>query len=211
MTIVSLKTEPKGELYRIELSDGSLFSFRNCYLPTELFDIHLTNPDTAQGKEITAEEETAFRHASACLRAEKTALRLIARAEQCSLGLARKLEKRKFNKACVNAVISRLSELNLLDDSRFSRLWLESRLRLARSPRRLMSALCGRGIDRDDAETALKAVLDEDAEFSLLTRFVKKYARKLGDGETGNRSLKYLLKSEGFSHAAVQKFLDGDF
>ena len=211
MIIVSLKTEPKGELYRIELSDGSLFSFRNCYLPTELYDIHLTNPDTEQGKEITAEEETAFRHASECLRAEKAALHLIARAEQCSLGLARKLEKRKFDTACVNAVISRLSELKLLDDSRFSRLWLESRLRFARSPRRLLSALCGRGIDRDDAESALKAVLDEEAELSLLTRFVKKYARKSGgDGESVTRSLKYLLKSEGFSHTAVQKFLDGD-
>jgi len=211
VTILSLKSEAAGELYRIELSDGSLFSFRNCYLPPELFDARLAEPGTAQGKEITAAEEAAFRCASACLRAEKAALRLIARAEQCAFSLARKLEKRGHNEACVNAVISRLSELRLLDDSRFARLWLESRLRRARSPRRLLSALCARGIDRGEAEDALQTVLDEDAETALLARYVKKYAKKSGGrGGSAARPLKYLLKSEGFSHAAVQKFLGGE-
>ena len=209
MTIVSLKTETKGELNRVELSDGSLFSFRICYLPPELNNTELRDPNTTAGREITAAEESAFRHASACLRAEKIALRLIARAEQCIFGLTRKLEKRGHEAACVNAVISRLSELKLIDDRRFAQLWLESRLRLARSPRRLLSSLCGRGIDREDAEAALKAALDEDAEFALLTRFVKRHSRKSGgDGEGDYRSLKYLLKSEGFSQAAIQRFFD---
>ena len=208
MTIVSLKTEAGGGLNRIELSDGSLFSFRICYLPPELFNINLA-PDTAQGREISAAEEAAFRHASACLRAEKAALRLIARAEQSTAGMAGKLQKRGHEAACVSAVISRLSELRLLDDNRYAQLWLESRLRLARSPRRLLSSLCARGIDRDDAESALKAVLDEETELSLLTRFAKKHARKAGgEGEGVTRSLKYLLKSEGFSHVTIQRFLD---
>jgi len=211
MTIISLKTEARGELNRIELSDGSLFSYRICYLPPELPNTHTISPDTAQGMEINAAEEAAFRLASACLRAEKTALRLIARAEQCTPGLARKLKKRGHENACVNAVISRLTELKLLDDRRFAQLWLESRLRLARSPRRLLSSLCGRGIDRDDAESALRAALDEDTEHALLTRFVKKHSRKAGgdgDEHAVTRSLKYLLKSEGFSSAAIQRFFD---
>ena len=211
MTVVSLKTEADGELNRIELSDGSLFSFRICYLPPGLFNENFSSPDAVEGKDINAAEEAAFRHASACLRAEKAALRLIARAEQCTLGLTRKLEKRGHETACVNAVISRLSELRLLDDRRYARLWLASRLRLARSPRRLLSSLCGRGIDRDDAEAALKTALDEDAEFTLLARFVKRHSRKTArEGETGVRSLKYLLKSEGFSPPVIQRFFDGE-
>jgi len=205
MTIISLKTEAAGELNRIGLSDGSLFSFRICYLPPEI----TVNNDIAEGKEINAVEEEAFRFAAECLRAEKTALRLIARAEQCSPGLMRKLQKRKFTAACAGAVISRLCELKLVDDRRFARLWLESRLRLARSPRRLLSSLCGHGIDRDDAEAALKAVLnEEETELALLTRFLKRRPRKAGRGEEGERSLKYLLKSEGFSPQAITRFLD---
>jgi regulatory protein len=205
MIIISLKTGAAGE--RIELSDGSLFSFRVCYLPPEMS----ANNNIAEGKEINADEEEAFRFAAECLKAEKAALRLIARAEQCGPGLTRKLEKRKFTAVCAGAVISRLSELKLIDDRRFARLWLESRLRLTRSPRRILSSLCGHGIDREDAEAALKAVLDEETELALLTRFVKKRSRKaVREGEERERSLKYLLKSEGFSPRAIRRFFDGE-
>ena len=201
MTIISIKSEAKslsaGDQQRIELSDGSLFSFRNCYLPADV------KPDITEGSEITAAEETAFRFASACLRAEKTALHLIARAEQCTRGLTRKLEKRGHDAACVKAAVSRLIELNLLDDLRFARLWLESRMYLTRSPRRLLSALAGRGIDRDTAEAALKSVLDEETELAMLSRFAKKHSRK-----ALKQPLKYLLKSEGFSPQAIQKYFD---
>jgi len=140
---------------------------------------------------------------------EKSALRLIARAEQCSSGLSRKLEKRGFETANIDAVISRLCELKLLDDNRFARLWLQSRLRLTRTPRRLLSSLCARGIHHDDAHAALKEVLDEETELNLLTRFAKKYKQKISD--TGFNSLKYLLKNEGFSTAAIHQFFGIDY
>jgi len=148
-------------------------------------------------------EESAF--TSAC---QQTALRLIARAEQCSAGLRRKLEKRGFEPECINTVIEHLCTLNLIDDNRFAQLWLESKMRLARSPRRLLIALNSRGIDRDDAETAIKNVLDEETEYALLLRFVKKQTRKKNTSEDAKRSLKYLLKNEGFSHSVTQRYFD---
>ena len=161
--------------------------------------------------EITALEEAAFRHASACLRAEKAALRLIARAEQCTNGLRRKLEKRSHAPACINAVIERLCTLHLIDDRRFAQLWLQSRLRLSRSPYRLLIALCSRGIDREDSQSALKNALDDETEYALLVRFAKKHERKAArknKGEDTSRSLKYLLKTEGFSNKAIERYLD---
>jgi regulatory protein len=148
----------------------------------------------------------------ACLRAEKTALRLIARAEQCSCVLARKLERRGYDSAIISAVISKLTEQNLLNDSRYARLWFQSRLRFARSPRRLLSALCTRGFNRDEAQLALKEVLNEEAELALLFRFAKKYEKKLYKAqkskETEIRTLKFYLKSEGFSSAVVESYLE---
>ena len=139
-------------------------------------------------------------------------MRLIARAEQCSRGLALKLEKRKCDPASISEVISKLIELKLIDDSRFARLWLESRMRLTRSPRQLLSSLCARGIEQDDAKAAISSVLDKDAEASLIARFVKKHARKAGrkngGGEDNARALKYLLKNEGFSITAIKQFLN---
>ena len=144
-------------------------------------------------------------HCSDCDRTEKTALRLIARAEQCTNGLSLKLEKRKCDPACIKEVISRLCDLNLINDRRFAQLWLESRLRLTRSPRRLLVALCNRGIEKDEAETVMKTVFDEETELAMLTRFVKKYSRKAGQSED-SRSLKFMLRNEGFSPQIIQRF-----
>jgi len=205
MKIISLKTESQ-DLGRIELSDGSLFSFRNCYLPLDQIKQYITNP-SAEGCEITESDEIAFRFASVCLRAEKNALRLIARAEQCTGGLRRKLEKRGFDSSCINAVLERLIDLRLLDDRRFAQHWLQSRLRLPRSPRRLLVALYSRGIDREDAESAIKGVLDEEAEYSLLLRFVKKYMKKK-DSQSDVKDIKFFLRNEGFSRVVIQQFLE---
>ncbi|MCL1931585.1 MAG: RecX family transcriptional regulator, partial [Treponema sp.] len=114
-------------------------------------------------------------------------------------------------------------ETGLLDDRRYARLWLESRIaRQASSPRRLLAALRARGIDRRDAEAALKETLNDDAERQLLERYVQKLRRKgafsvntdsvNADSEDAdsadNRSLRYALKSEGFSSLTIEIVLD---
>jgi regulatory protein len=214
MTIVSIKTGTGAEFRRIELSDGSFFSFKTCYLPPVFIDEGLYTPGAAEGREISADEAAGFRFASACLRAEKAALRLIARAEQNVFGLSHKLERRDHEAACVRAVISRLTELELVDDRRFARLWLESRLGRAGSPRRLLSGLRGRGLDRDAAEAALKTALNAESEWALLCRFVQKQRRLrrgAADGvraEDERRSLKFALRSEGFSPATIERFFE---
>jgi len=221
MTVVSVKTEADGDLRRVEFSDGSLLSFRICYLPPSFTCECLSDPDmvygAADGLELSLDEAEDLRFAASCFRAEKTALRLIARAEQTVFGLRRKLEKRGAGAACATAVILRLCDLDLLDDRRYARLWLESRvdgLRVS-SPMRMLAALRARGVDRDDAESALRDVLDDDAERRLLERFLQKLQRKRkipgwrsGDGDDFRRSLKYLLRGEGFSSPAIEQLFD---
>ena len=214
MTIVSLKTGVTEGLRRIELSDGSSFSFKICYLPP-VFINDLFTPGIAEGRTISVTEEEGFRFASACLRAEKAAFRLIARAEQSVFGLSRKLGKKGHEPACVSAVIAHLCECDFLDDRRYARLWLETRLnRQSSSPWRLKAALSSRGIERNDVDLALKETLDDDTEFRLLQRFAEKIKRKQvakgGDHEsaTAQQSLKYRLRSEGFSTPAIQRFFE---
>jgi regulatory protein len=176
----------------------------------ELQRKNLNNPYLTEGRKIYTDEEEVFNFASRCLRAEKSALRLIAGAEQCISGMRRKLERRGHEAICVSAVISRLSDLNFISDSRYAQLWLESRMRLARSPRRLLSSLCTKGIDLDDAKAALKAVLDEETELALLVRFCNKRMRKGKNKSEGFSSLKHLLKSEGFSPQVIDRLMELD-
>jgi regulatory protein len=205
MTLVSLKPGTGGELWRIELSDGSLFSLRTCYLAG------VSGGDFDRcfvaGGEINAGEEGALRFAAACLRAERTALRLIARAEQTVPGLSLKLKRRGFDAACAAAVLHRLEDLDIVNDQRFAALWIQSRLaRRAESPRRLLSALRNRGIGREDAETALKAFLNFQNESVLLRDYIIKHRLLPAPKQTGDRSLKYRLKTEGFSSAVIQNY-----
>jgi regulatory protein len=207
LVIVSIKSESREDVQRIELSDGSIFSYKISYLPAD-------SPSAAEGLEINAAEEEGFRFASSCLRAEKAALQLIARAEQNTFGLSRKLIKRGHDSACVRAVIGQLCETGLLDDRRYGRFWLESRIRChTTSPRLLLAALCAR-IDRDDAEDVLKETLDDETERTLLERYAQKLRRKLktsDDDSASARSLRYALKSEGFSSTAIQAFFDDNY
>ena len=147
------------------------------------------------------------------VQAEKAALRLIARAEQNTSGLSQKLLKKGYDAACIQAVIEKLCETGLLDDCRYARLWLESRISCqASSPLRLLVSLRTRGINCHDAESALKETLDDEAELQLLHRFVQKYKRKhaqKGDDESDSgQTLKYFLRSEGFSSQAIQGYFD---
>jgi regulatory protein len=199
MIVVSVKTGTETELKRVELSDGSLFLLRTCYLSG-----HSSGGGCfAEGEEISAAGEEALRFAAACFRAERAALRLVARAEQTVRGLSLKLERRGFDAACVQAVIRRLGDLGAVDDRRFACLWVQARLaRRTESPRRLLAGLRGRGIGRDGAETAVRSALDFQNESALLRGFIEKF--HLAPGPEGGSSLKHRLKSEGFSSVAIQ-------
>ncbi|GHV87545.1 hypothetical protein AGMMS50255_8410 [Spirochaetia bacterium] len=206
MTIVSIKSGSDPDLQRLELSDGSLFSFKICYLPPVFYEDSRYVP----GTEISTDEADAFRFAAACMRAEKAALGLVARAEQCVFGLSHKLEKGGHQTACVRAVMARLTELEIVDDRRFARLWLQSRLnRRTDSPRKLLIGLHSRGIDRDTAGQALKSALHFEAEKALLGRYIEKN-RLLGEDPTAAdlSSLKFKLKQEGFSLSLIRHYLE---
>ena len=204
----------------MELSNGSSLLFRTCYLSPSLADTNLCaydNTNTIEGHELSQDEEEDLRFASDCLGAEKTGLQLIARAEQTTFGLGQKLGKRGHDSACVKMVINRLCEEGLLEDFRYARLWLESRIsRQGSSPMRLLASLRAKGIDRKDAESAMKEVLNDEAERRLLERFIqKRQGGKLGADlqhmeadDAARRSLKYLLKSEGFSSTAIEQFFE---
>jgi len=218
MIIVSIKIGTDWDLRNVEFSDGSFLSFRTCYLSPNLADTNLCtyeSANTIEDRELSQDEEDDLRFASACLGAEKAALQLIARAEQTVFGLGRKLAKRGHGSACVKTAIARLCEQELLDDFRYASLWLESRIsRQSSSPMRLLASLRAKGIDREDAGAAMREALDEDAEQRLLERFVKKQQRGAGlrqyteDSDAERRSLKYLLKSEGFSSTAIERFFE---
>ncbi|MDR1326712.1 MAG: recombination regulator RecX [Treponema sp.] len=136
---------------------------------------------------------------------EQAALRLVARAEQTFYGLSCKLEQKGHSASCVRTVVSRLSELGIVSDSRYAELWLNSRLTLGGdSPCRLNAALCSKGIDRDVVSAALKATLNLEKEMFLIRRFLEKKRLFPAESYETRRSLRQTLRAEGFSLMALE-------
>jgi regulatory protein len=205
LTLVSLKTGSDGgiETAKLELLDGSHFYIKACYLDDRYKDIS----SWEAGRELDDEEIDALSFASACSRAEKAAMRLIARAEQRRWGLQAKLEHRGFDSACVKAVIMRFLDLGLLNDRRYAEIWLRNRLERRAGkvpgPRELTAMLQNRGIDRETASLALQEVLDEEKELSLLERFLA----KKGPSMTFP-AIRPQLRAKGFSPEVITRYFD---
>ncbi|MDR2080053.1 MAG: recombination regulator RecX [Treponema sp.] len=204
-SIKSTGTKAGPVIFRIGLSDGSLFSFNPVYLPYAFQGGDYFFP----GKEINPEEETGLRFAADCFRAERAALRLVARAEQTRAGITRKLEQRGHESSRIQAVVSYLTELKIVDDRRFAGRWIQSRLyRGADSPLRLIAGLCRQGIDRSTAQSACKSILDFERETELLQKFIaKRYAGNSARGDRPDQEARFFrgqLKREGFSARALE-------
>jgi regulatory protein len=198
--VESVETSPDGNTVRVRLAGFSPLEISFAYLPPEY-----TGAFLCPGAVLGPEAEAALSHAAACLAAEKAALRLIARAEQYGAGLTRKLEQRKHSPDAVRTVLARLLEFGLVDDRRYAGLWLKTRVRRGKKgPRALEAALRAKGIDRETAVLALTTALAGEAEAGLLERCARAEQEKHGiDSE-----IRFFLKSEGFSPAAIEAFFE---
>jgi len=162
---------------------------------------------------FTVESAEANRDIAAeCVKAEKSALVLVARAEQCSQGLRNKLEKKKYHSDVIQTVLDRLTELNLVNDRRYAELWLKSRIaKGTKGPRMLLQLLRAKGIDNETAAAALEAALPPETEAALIRRCLAKaddtiFRKKSSDQKT---AIKFFLKKEGFSADSINQYIEG--
>ena len=151
-------------------------------------------------------EEEALPFDADCIKAEKIALRLIARAEQNVAGLTAKLEKRGIDPSITRQVISSLQSRELLDDIRYAERWIYAHLKTNKpiSPLWFLVSLEKRGISREICLAAINKVLNEDAEYFLLLKFIE----KMNISIKKNVPFRTILKREGFSPEVINKFID---
>ena len=207
MTLISLKNENSlaDGVRKAEFSDGSSLFLSIYYLPGEINTVLEETPEKYAGWEFSPADEEAFFFAASCYKVEKAALRLIARAEQNSLGLTAKLGRRFSDSAAVKAVVSRFLDRNLLDDGRYAERWIRSHLSGNRSPRWLLVSLAKRGIPRGVSLDALETVLDPETEYIQLLNYLEKTGFPKHKGRI---SLRAQLRFEGFSPAALDRYFD---
>jgi len=153
-------------------------------------------------------EEEALPFDAECIKAEKIALRLIARAEQSVAGLTVKLEKRGIDPSTTRQVISDLQSRKLLDDTRYAEHWIYAHLKMSKplSPLWFLVSLEKRGVNKETSLAAINKVLDEDTEYSLLLKYVDGMDVLIKE----TVPIRTKLRREGFSPGAINKFIDSE-
>lgn len=207
-TVTVLSAEAGDAAIKLKFDDGTTLLIGASFLPPELPEAFL-----CAGARIGPGERFALEHAALCRKAEKAALALIARAEQCRWGLKCKLEKKKIRPGAIETVLERLTELGLVNDQRYAELWLKARIaKGSKGPRALSQLLAARGIDRETAAAALAAALPPDAEAALLRRCLEKAESRgkkpLWESRDPTTAARHFLRAQGFSADCITAYFE---
>ena len=138
-----------------------------------------------------------------------TALALLARRAHTRLEIRRKLLRRAFPEAEVEACLDALAARGWLDDASTATALAAARARSGRGRSRIAAELAVKGVSRKDADAAL-AALDPADEARSLRRALEKRSRALPAGLTRQARSKKLfdhLVRRGFAPSAVLEAL----
>jgi regulatory protein len=184
---------------------GSSFVFKTRYAEVAGFDeAGLDASSLAQGQELEEVALAALALASEATEAEKRALALLTRAEQCRALLEVKLEKRGLKARAARLALDRLEAEGLLSDRRYAEAWLRGR-NLSEGPTKLLLGLRARGIDSKLAAEALATVLNpEERRLALGKALARELARAKGDKD----ETRVRLKGLGFRSEEIREAMD---
>ena len=176
----------------------------------------LVAPETVIRHRLTLnlelEEETLLRilREDAVQRAKDQALRFLERRAHSEWELTRKLRQKGYDEAAVQAALTDLKNVGLVDDADFARRFVENEMVLRPAGRRLLrQKLRERGIPEEIFHPLLEAAYRRQPEPQIARKLAEKY-RKRHPGEKGRKlqiGLGRYLQAKGFDWEVIQEVL----
>lgn len=151
--------------------------------------------------------------AEAALHTFDRAANMLAARPRAARDLERVLVRKGEPAAHVTAAIERLTTMGALDDARFARQFIRSKMAGAGlSRRRLQSELWRRGVAREVIDAAISEVLveddvDEDAQIAQVAERKRRTLRSL-DPAVARRRLYAFLARRGYDASAIRRVID---
>jgi regulatory protein len=198
ITIVSLQWGTAESAFRLGLSDGSSF-----FIPFESYDASRY----FAGASLEREEMEELRTAEEAFLVRRKALDLLSRREHSSQELLLKLCQRGFGRELAERVCSELAFQGLLDDGRFARVYVSSRLRRKpEGPRLMERRLRQKGVPREVISAVLEETYTPEVLDEALTGSLEKIKRK----KAGLSREEYMRKLEkmGFHYRDIALFFE---
>ena len=164
-----------------------------------------------KGQVLSADDWRSLERAESNHKAWESALRLLEVRPRAEREIRDRLRRKQYDAEQIDGVVTRLRELELLDDRQFARLWVANRA--ATKPKgslALRRELLSKGVDRQIAGEVVDAALDAEAEIAACEQVARqslgRYA-SISDWPTFQRRLGGLLQRRGFGWDAVAPIL----
>lgn len=143
------------------------------------------------------------------VKARESAFRLLKLRPRSEYELRQKLERKQYSDETIDETIQYLKQLQLIDDRRFTKAWINSRLARPFGLNRIRQELKLKGIEeqiiKEELSTAKETFTEDEAVSNLAQRRFAKY-KNIERIKAKRRTYEYLAR-RGFSGGAITKAL----
>ncbi len=141
--------------------------------------------------------------------AKDYAFNLLSYRDRSRAELRKRLNKKGYNEDIIESVLSRLEELNYINDPGFARKWVRDRIKHKPRGRFLIKAeLKAKGISKSIINQVLSELLDRELELELGIKQAEKWLRHKESDEENKLKLMRYLKNKGFSYSLIKEIID---
>ncbi len=165
-----------------------------------------------KGQELTQGDWDQLERAERGSKAWNAALRLLAIRPRSEHELRDRLRRKEFEPEHIDTTITRLRELELIDDAHFAELWISNRQKLRpRGAQALRQELRAKGIDRDTVDEVVTNAVDAHDERAACEQVARQALRRYADAPdkaTFLRKLGGLLQRRGFRFDTIKPIVD---
>lgn len=145
-------------------------------------------------------------------RAWNAALRLLEVRPRTEREIRDRLRRKEVPAEQIDKVVTRLRELELLNDAQFARLWIANRQNLSpRGAQALRQELRAKGVDRAVADEVISDATDPDSERAACEEVARKAVHKYAgaaDRTTFQRRFGGFLQRRGFKFDTIKPILE---
>ena len=161
------------------------------------------------GQEVGEQELEAVAYREDRRKAINSAINLLSYRDRTIGEIGKRLKSKSYPEDLIGEVIEELTRLELVDDKKFSKDWVESRGKFKpKSRSALVAELRNKGVDKELAERAVENI-DDEGEFKMAKSVAENAARKTSkEGDALVRYLSGVLARRGFNWEIIRRVLE---
>jgi regulatory protein len=154
------------------------------------------------GQELPSEQAEMLTQSDRFHRCFNTATRYLSYRPRSESEIRERLQRRGFDRDCIEAVVAKLREQGLVDDVAFAQFWRDSRESFRpRSQRLIRLELKQKGIANDLIDLAVEGSDDSDSAYRAALGKARRLP--LSDYQSFRRRLGEYLRRRGFNYAVI--------